>query len=1216
MLNKIVQSVFASITLVASFVCGDAFAAPSVRQLGVTSTSGTSATKATTSGTTASRSATRTTPVVKKVVSSAPTKAVSVKTSASTSASDPIRSVGLPVSVGNNKGSTSNTGSVSTLVHNMNQRVQTLENDITTLATQNDLSDLRVEAAEAIISATSDMATNAAVSIAIDEATEGLQNEQQVESKINAMTAGFQNEGQVESKIAAMTADFQDADQVQAKIETATAGLQNEGQVQAKIDAATSKMVTYGDNGNFESLLDGSAKFNNYYTKTQVNNNFVKDNALSDKFDTYVTNNNIAKISDIANGLNGLTFRASGDQFQSSLNGVDWRDVAPMSVFGGQPGCTRDIVADNNAHTITISGCDKPTYTIDIPEGSSESCSLAVSQTERKNAQGEKIGTRVSFTDSCTGSTQDVDIDDGADGEAGCDLAVSQTERKNAQGQRIGTRVSFTNSCTGSTEDVDIDDGSDGESCALSVSQTERTNAQGQRIGTRVSFTNPCTNTTQDVDIDDGTDGDGGCPLSVSQSVRTNAQGQRIGTRVSFTNPCTNTTEDVDIDDGSQACPTTTVIKDTDANCWKNKTVDCDGNVSYGECITVNSEPCQIALAQQARNNGAGGTMRALVLTNSCDDEQVVPIDERCPSSVLVRDEAADCWKKKTTACDGTVTYGACEIINGSDAQCQIAIAQQERNNGAGGTMRALVLTNSCDDEEQTVPLDETCPSSVMVRDEAANCWKKKTTACDGTVTYGACITVGSCDTLSPSIVSIERGTGSNSGRYVATRCDGTTTDFEEPEQCELQITATRFSNKMVQDVAKSGLTLSGRCEGASEDLFTEDVYDAEATVDDEVVQNAVTSRLNELGLSSELGTTVSEHTQQIADLQSGKQPLIKDTAKLSSGLVAFTNEERAALDSGITAAKVSEYDSKTANLDNNGKLGMANVSGLASELQTLSTAISNKQDIISNLDVIETYATNGNTAYGYFDNELLPQSKVSGLETALSDLNSKTANLTSAGTLSKDYVSGLGSLATKDSVSVSDVSGLGSLATKSSVNLATDTTGNLSYTKVSGLGSLATKDSVSASDVSGLGALAIKNSVDLSKEATGTLPDANMPSGYFKSSDFTQYLTENTTFSGLQSSVASLEGTVGDSTKGLVKGVNDLNGWVGTTPTAGLRGAVAELDLGVNGTCGEGAAQKDGTKAGTGSNHFGAAGTLNGQECTLSLEQRIAFIEEYLNNL
>ena len=1194
---------------------------------------------------------------------------MSVKTSASTSTSDPIRSVGLPVSAGNNKGSTASTGSVSTLVHNMNQRVQTLENDITTLATQDDLSDLRVEAAQAIVSATSDMATNAAVSVAIDEATEGLQNEQQVENKINAMTAGFQNEDQVESKIVAMTADFQDEGQVQAKIDTATAGLQNEqqvetkistmtagmikdtnldsalqgsqkiasmesaisgkttmddvnsaiaeatedfqnsDQVQAKIDNATSKMVTYGDNGNFESLLDNSTKFANYYTKTEVNDDFVKDTALSGKFDTYVTNNNIAKLSDISNGLNGLTFRVSDEKLQSSLDSSLWKDVAPISIFGGTPGadgCTRDIVADNEAHTITISGCDQPTYTIDIPEGSSESCSLAVSQTERKNAQGEKIGTRVSFTDSCTGSTQDVDIDDGADGEGGCDLAVSQTERKNAQGQRIGTRVSFTNSCTGSTEDVDIDDGSDGESCALSVSQTERKNAQGEKIGTRVSFTNPCTNTTQDVDIDDGSDGDGGCPLSVSQSVRTNAQGQRIGTRVSFTNPCTNTTENVDIDDGSQACPTTTVIKDTDANCWKNKTVDCNGNVSYGECITVNSEPCNIAISQQERGNGAGGTMRALVLTNSCDDgEQTVPLDERCPSSVLVKDETAGCWKKKITACDGTVTYGECEIFNSSTEQCHIAIAQQERGNGAGGNMRALVLTNSCDDEEQTVPLDETCPSSVLVRDETEDCWKKKITACNGTVTYGACETFNSsCDTSNPSIVSIERGTGSNSGRYVATRCDGNTTTFEEPEQCELEVTATRFSNKMVQDVQKSGLTLSGKCQGSSEDLFSGDVYDAEATVDEQVVQNAVTERLNELGLSSELGTTVISHTGQIGvlqsdidSLQSNKQPLITDTNKLSSSLVGFTDDERAALDSGINATKVSEYDSKTANLDNAGKLSMENVSGLE-------TALAGKQDTISNLSTIRDNAENGNTAYEYFDNGVLKttsvptiaQSKVENLTTTLEDLNSKTANLTSDGKLSATYVTDLGSL-----------------ATKSTVDLASDVTGKLSATYVSGLGSLATK-----------------SKVDLASEVDGTLPDANMPSGYFKSTDFTTHLNNNATFSGLQSSVSTLENTVGDSSKGLVKGVDDLNSWVGTTATAGLRGTVTSLgttvatldsslttlQTNVNGTCGEGAIQKEGTRSGTSTTQFGSIGMHNGTECTLSLEQRIAFIEDYLNSL
>ena len=184
MLNRLVQNIFASITLVATFMCGDASAAPSVRQLGVNQTSGTTATKATT---TVARSATRTTtPTVKKLVSSAPTKTAAVKTAAATStSSDPIR-LGYPAgNYNDNKTTGGKSSSASTLVFDLNQRVGRMEDDLNTVATKDDVTALRVEAAEAIVAATSDMATNSSVSIAIEEATGGLQNDNRLKIKLH-----------------------------------------------------------------------------------------------------------------------------------------------------------------------------------------------------------------------------------------------------------------------------------------------------------------------------------------------------------------------------------------------------------------------------------------------------------------------------------------------------------------------------------------------------------------------------------------------------------------------------------------------------------------------------------------------------------------------------------------------------------------------------------------------------------------------------------------------------------------------------------------------------------------------------------------------------------------------------------------------------------------------------------------------------------------------
>jgi hypothetical protein len=975
-------NVFTSIVVLSATVCSGVFAAPSVRQLGVNKSSAATTTKKAETP----KAARVATPTVKKADTSLPRTTSSVKTSAATTAlpDSSNRLVGLPVSSGvNGKTSGVNTSGISTLAYNLSQRVQQLESGLGSAATQNDLAELRQDAANAIKNATGNKATTEYVNDAINDALSDIDigmdagqvgaaidqkiadyNNYTVTNRINQATYGMITDTNLENAL-------YNSNKI-ASIENSISAKPTTGEMNLAIQNATSDVVR---SGNFDTYLNNSSKFNNYYTKeesynkNEANNTFVKDGDLTGKITTYVTDNNIATLNDVSSGVqegvSNLEFRVSGDKVQSSTNGYLWRDVANVSDFAG--------ASDGTCANGDVVG-------IDI------------------NSNNQLVLTK------CGGGTEEKNLPSGEGADGTCEPDDIIGIAKSSDGKKLN----LTKCGGGSGGSIDI--------CETInyIAYDDSTGYECNRKATKdcngnVTFTGDCLSSGETCAADD--------IIGIAKS--------SDGKKLNLTKCGGGSGGSIDI------CETINYIAYDDSTgyeCNRKATKDCNGNVTFiGDCITVGScdseNPAIVSIER-----GTGDNAGKYVAT-------------RCDNSTDVFDEP-----DPSDSCGGSTD--------------STKVKQMKVNRNTQNQITSIKATY-CDNTEETLCTPVEGKYWNATANNGSGCWMMGTLECDSTYTFpsdGQCIETPACDLGSPAIVSIERGTGDNAGKYVATRCDNSTETFDEPESgCELAVAQTERTNASGEKIGTK-LTFTKSCDSSYHEEV--DIDDGTSATPCELAV-AQTERTNASG--EKIGTKLtftkscdSSYHEEVdiddgtsgCELAVAKTNRTNDSGDIIGAKLTFTKSCDSSyqeevniddVDSKITTAindldLANTYQSK---ISAENPISISDVSNLQSALDAKQATISTtnplgsdkiqfttQQSNVLSSGITETLvgkiSTNESAIAGKQDtittDKPLAQNLVSGLETSL---NSKQDTITASNQLSYTLVSGLGGLATKSASEV-----------------------------------------------------------------------------------------------------------------------------------------------------------------------------------------------------
>jgi len=1049
-------NVFTSIVVLSATVCSGVFAAPSVRQLGVNKSSAATTTKKAETP----KAARVATPTVKKADTSLPRTTSSVKTSAATTAlpDSSNRLVGLPVSSGvNGKTSGVNTSGISTLAYNLSQRVQQLESGLGSAATQNDLAELRQDAANAIKNATGNKATTEYVNDAINDALSDIDigmdagqvgaaidqkiadyNNYTVTNRINQATYGMITDTNLENAL-------YNSNKI-ASIENSISAKPTTGEMNLAIQNATSDVVR---SGNFDTYLNNSSKFNNYYTKeesynkNEANNTFVKDGDLTGKITTYVTDNNIATLNDVSSGVqegvSNLEFRVSGDKVQSSTNGYLWRDVANVSDFAGASDGTcanGDVVGIdiNSNNQLVLTKCGGGTEEKNLPsgEGADGTCEPDDIIGIAKSSDGKKLN----LTKCGGGSGGSIDICETINYIAYDDSTGYECNRKATKD--CNGNVTFTGDCLSSGETCAADDiigiakSSDGKKLNLTkcgggsggsidicetinyIAYDDSTGYECNRKATKdcngnVTFTGDCLSSGETCAADD--------IIGIAKS--------SDGKKLNLTKCGGGSGGSIDI------CETINYIAYDDSTgyeCNRKATKDCNGNVTFiGDCITVGScdseNPAIVSIER-----GTGDNAGKYVAT-------------RCDNSTDVFDEP-----DPSDSCGGSTD--------------STKVKQMKVNRNTQNQITSIKATY-CDNTEETLCTPVEGKYWNATANNGSGCWMMGTLECDSTYTFpsdGQCIETPACDLGSPAIVSIERGTGDNAGKYVATRCDNSTETFDEPESgCELAVAQTERTNASGEKIGTK-LTFTKSCDSSYHEEV--DIDDGTSATPCELAV-AQTERTNASG--EKIGTKLtftkscdSSYHEEVdiddgtsgCELAVAKTNRTNDSGDIIGAKLTFTKSCDSSyqeevniddVDSKITTAindldLANTYQSK---ISAENPISISDVSNLQSALDAKQATISTtnplgsdkiqfttQQSNVLSSGITETLvgkiSTNESAIAGKQDtittDKPLAQNLVSGLETSL---NSKQDTITASNQLSYTLVSGLGGLATKSASEV-----------------------------------------------------------------------------------------------------------------------------------------------------------------------------------------------------
>ena len=340
-ISKLFTSIFAMFAIFGT----NAFAAPSIRQIGVsTSTATTGAAKPAESNT--ERAAT--TVAVKPAAKPAAT------TSTTTTSDDTARLVGVPFVVGktshSNKQNNSKTSSAtaSTELNSLREQLESLQNDFVALATQNyvdqQLANIRTEAAQAIVEAKNNMVSQEVLTQTVDNAVRDLASNETISNAMDTKIANLAN--QVDTKLS-------------KKIE--------QPQLTSAISDAVGNLASNDTIVTLKNRVDGH--------DTELAKAVKKDDTTY--LDSYVTTKNLASKNDITNTLGDLKFTVDQNAKQVKFsvgNDSTQHKFADIADLGGTPGCSSSVSTEPDSvnrqmKVTTTNSCTNETDTKYIPYG-------------------------------------------------------------------------------------------------------------------------------------------------------------------------------------------------------------------------------------------------------------------------------------------------------------------------------------------------------------------------------------------------------------------------------------------------------------------------------------------------------------------------------------------------------------------------------------------------------------------------------------------------------------------------------------------------------------------------------------------------------------------------------------------------------------------------------------------------------------------------------
>ncbi|MBO7053488.1 MAG: hypothetical protein J6W27_03590 [Alphaproteobacteria bacterium] len=340
-ISKLFTSIFAMFAIFGT----NAFAAPSIRQIGVsTSTATTGTAKPAESNT--ERAAT--TVAVKPAAKPAAT------TSTTTTSDDTARLVGVPFVVGktshSNKQNNSKTSSAtaSTELNSLREQLESLQNDFVALATQNyvdqQLANIRTEAAQAIVEAKNNMVSQEVLTQTVDNAVRDLASNETISNAMDTKIANLAN--QVDTKLS-------------KKIE--------QPQLTSAISDAVGNLASNDTIVTLKNRVDGH--------DTELAKAVKKDDTTY--LDSYVTTKNLASKNDITNTLGDLKFTVDQNAKQVKFsvgNDSTQHKFADIADLGGTPGCSSSVSTEPDSvnrqmKVTTTNSCTNETDTKYIPYG-------------------------------------------------------------------------------------------------------------------------------------------------------------------------------------------------------------------------------------------------------------------------------------------------------------------------------------------------------------------------------------------------------------------------------------------------------------------------------------------------------------------------------------------------------------------------------------------------------------------------------------------------------------------------------------------------------------------------------------------------------------------------------------------------------------------------------------------------------------------------------
>ncbi|MCQ2571513.1 MAG: hypothetical protein MJ165_00735 [Alphaproteobacteria bacterium] len=342
-ISKLFTSIFAMFAIFGT----NAFATPSIRQIGVATSSATNSAKSSESNIERAATTTAVKPVAK------PTATTSTTTTA-TSGDTAARLVGVPFAAGKSSHNTKATNSkissssASTELNSLREQLESLQNDFVALATQNyvdqQLTNIRTEAAQAIVEAKNNMVSQDVLNQTVDNAVRDLASNETISNAMDTKIANLAN--QVDTKLS-------------KKIE--------QPQLTSAISDAVGNLASNDTIVTLKNRVDGH--------DTELAKAVKKDDTTY--LDYYVTTKNLASKNDITNTLGDLKFTVDQNAKQVKFsvgNDSTQHKFADIADLGGTPGCSSSVATEPDSvnrqmKVTTTNSCTNETDTKYIPYG-------------------------------------------------------------------------------------------------------------------------------------------------------------------------------------------------------------------------------------------------------------------------------------------------------------------------------------------------------------------------------------------------------------------------------------------------------------------------------------------------------------------------------------------------------------------------------------------------------------------------------------------------------------------------------------------------------------------------------------------------------------------------------------------------------------------------------------------------------------------------------